>query len=242
MSAISLDTLTARIAALDWPALEASIDAASYARVPEVLDADTCRALAASYDDASVGFRSTVQMARHHYGRGEYRYFAYPLPATVATMRTAFYPPLAAIANRWRYRLGEAGLWPGTLDELTRQCHAAGQTRPTPLLLSYGVGDYNCLHQDVYGDLLFPLQIIVLLSRPGREFDGGELVLTEQRPRRQSRPVVVPVDQGDAVIVPVRHRPEPGARGYRRVAVRHGVSTVRAGARKTLGLIFHDAA
>jgi hypothetical protein len=231
-----------RITRSDWLALEASLDAESYARLPGLLNAAQCRWLSSRYDDPTVGFRSTVQMSRHHYGRGEYRYFGYPLPDLVAALREAFYPRLAAIANRWRGRLGEDARWPARLSELIGRCQANGQVRPTPLLLRYRAGDYNCLHQDVYGGVLFPLQVIVLLSDPGSEFEGGELVLTEQRARRQSRPVVVPMQQGDAVIVPVTTRPEMGPRGYRRVNVRHGVSAVRSGARSTLGLIFHDAA
>lgn len=231
-----------RIATFDWQALEESLDVQSHARVPGLLDAAACRWLSCCYDDPTVGFRSTVQMSRHHFGRGEYRYFDYPLPDPVVALREAFYPHLAAIANRWSGCLGEDVHWPARLSELIERCHAKGQVRPTPLLLRYGVGDYNCLHQDVYGEVVFPLQVILLLSDPGSEFEGGELVLTEQRARRQSRPLVVPLEQGDAAIVPVISRPEMGLRGYRRVNVRHGVSTVRSGVRSTLGLIFHDAA
>lgn len=235
------DALASRVRALDWSGLQDGLEAESHARVSGLLDTDTCRSLRSCYDDGLADFRSTVQMSRHNYGRGEYRYFSYPLPPRVESLRQVLYPLLAAIANDWCAKLGETERWPAHLEELTRHCHESGQTRPTPLLLRYGPGDYNCLHQDVYGDILFPLQVIVLLSEPDSEFEGGELVLTEQRPRRQSRVVVVPLKQGEGVVVPVRTRPEPGPRGFRRVQVRHGVSTVRSGYRMTLGLIFHDA-
>ncbi len=181
-------------------------------------------------------------MARHNFGRGEYKYFGYPLPDTVAGLRAAFYPHLARIANDWAQRLGDEARWPATLDRLLARCHRAGQRRPTPLLLRYRTGDYNCLHQDLYGDIQFPLQVIVQLTARGEDFDGGELVLVEQRPRMQSRPIVVDLPQGAAAIVPVRYRPVRGARGWRRTQMRHGVSAVTAGTRQTLGLIFHDAA
>ena len=186
-------------------------------------------------------FRSRVTMARHGFGRGEYKYFAPPLPPAVARLREAFYPPLAAIANRWNARLGEDVRYPKSLRAFLARCHAAGQTRPTPLLLRYEAGDYNCLHQDIYGTHVFPLQVAFLLSWPGRDFSGGEFVLTEQRPRMQSRVEVVPLAQGDAVIFPVRHRPVRGTRRDYRVAMRHGVSRLHSGHRMTLGLIFHDA-
>ena len=206
-----------------------------------LLDAATCRSLAALYDD-ETRFRSRVVMQRHNFGRGEYKYLAYPLPEPVAALRTALYPPLAAIANEWRATLGEEGRLPATLDAFLAECHAAGQTRPTPLLLRYGPDDFNCLHQDLYGPLVFPLQLTVLLSAPGVDFSGGEFVLVEQRPRAQSRPQVVPLSQGEAVIFPVHHRPVQGARGPHRVTMRHGVSRVTGGVRQTLGIIFHDAA
>ena len=186
-------------------------------------------------------FRSRVVMGRHGFGRGEYQYFAYPLPDVVAGLREALYKPLAALANRWNATLGIEARYPATHAAYRARCHAAGQTRPTPLLLRYGEGDYNCLHQDLYGDEVFPLQVVVLLSAPGRDFTGGEFVLTEQRPRLQSRVEVVPLGQGDAVIFPVNQRPVQGARGPYRVTLRHGVSRVRAGRRHTLGIIFHDA-
>lgn len=224
------------------PAPEALADALNrdgHATLP-LLDAPTCRALAALYQDDSR-FRSRVVMQRHNFGRGEYKYLAYPLPEPVARLRAALYPALARTANAWREALGETGRFPTTLEAFLAQCHAAGQTRPTPLLLRYEAGDYNCLHQDLYGELVFPLQLTVLLSEPGVDFTGGEFVLVEQRPRAQSRADVVALAQGEAVVFPVRHRPVAGTRGHYRVTVRHGVSAVRSGVRQTLGIIFHDA-
>jgi hypothetical protein len=205
-----------------------------------LLDASGCAALAAHYDD-DTRFRSRVVMGRHGFGRGEYKYFAHPLPDAVAALRTALYPPLAAIANRWNEQTGLAPRYPDDHAAWLARCHAAGQTKPTPLLLRYGPGDYNCLHQDLYGELVFPLQATVLLSRPGDDFAGGEFLLTEQRPRMQSRAEVVPLRQGEAVIFPVHHRPVAGTRGIYRVNMRHGVSRLRGGRRHTLGIIFHDA-
>ena len=193
------------------------------------------------YDDDKL-FRNRVIMARHGYGQGEYRYFAYPLPDLVQRLRTAIYPGLARIANDWAQAMGTDATYPPAHADYLASCHAAGQTRPTPLLLRYGAGDFNCLHQDLYGAMLFPLQLAVLLSRPGEDFQGGEFVLVEQRPRQQSRVEVVPLTQGDAVVFAVNQRPVRGARGLHRVAMRHGVSRVRAGQRHTLGVIFHDAA
>ncbi len=206
-----------------------------------LLEPKTCRMLAALYED-DAHFRKRVIMQHHNYGRGEYKYLTYPLPEPVAQLREALYPPLARIANDWRKALGEAKQFPPTLDEFLAQCHAAGQSRPTPLLLRYTADDYNCLHQDLYGELVFPLQLTILLSVPGEDFTGGEFVLVEQRPRAQSRPEVVALAQGDAVIFPVHHRPVSGTRGSHRVTMRHGVSRVRSGLRQTLGIIFHDAA
>jgi hypothetical protein len=220
--------------------LAADLAEHGYATIP-LLSPAACRTLAALYDD-DARFRSRVVMQRHNFGRGEYKYLAYPLPEPAAELRAALYPPLAAIANTWRVALGEAARFPPTLDGFLAECHAAGQTRPTPLLLRYGADDYNCLHQDLYGDLVFPLQLTVLLSDPGTDFTGGEFVLVEQRPRAQSRPIVVPLAQGEAVIFPVHHRPVQGTRGPYRVTMRHGVSRVRSGRRHTLGVIFHDAA
>jgi hypothetical protein len=225
---------------LDWPAIGAALDHAGCAVVPGLLAPEQCSELEASYE--SGDFRSTVIMERHGYGRGQYRYFAYPLPPVVAALRAGLYPPLAAIANRWQAVLGLETRFPDEHAQYLALCHAAGQLRPTPLLLRYREGDYNCLHQDVYGELLFPLQVAVLLSRPGSDFTGGEFVLTEQRPRMQSRVEVVPLQQGDAVIFPVSQRPVHGTRGVYRVNMRHGVSRLRHGERHTLGVIFHDAA
>ena len=222
-------------------ALGAALDRDGYAIVPGVLPADLCAALAAGYDD-DAAFRSRVVMARHGFGQGEYRYYAYPLPEPVATLRAVFYPLLQPIAERWAATLGEATRYPPTLDAWLRHCHRAGQCRPTPLLLKYGPDDYNCLHQDLYGEHVFPLQLAILLSAPSRDFTGGEFVLTEQRPRRQSRAEVPPLTQGDGVVFPVNHRPVAGTRGPYRTTMRHGVSRVRSGARFTLGVIFHDAA
>jgi uncharacterized protein len=220
--------------------LAASLAEHGYATLP-LLDPATCRGLAAVYDDSSR-FRSRIVMQRHNFGRGEYQYFAYPLPEPVAMLRAALYPPLAMIANAWRATLGETGRFPLSLEAFLDECHAAGQTRPTPLLLRYGGDDFNCLHQDLYGPLVFPLQLTVLLCEPGTDFTGGEFVLVEQRPRAQSRPIVVPLGIGEAVVFPVHHRPVQGTRGPHRVTMRHGVSRVRSGQRHTLGIIFHDAA
>jgi len=208
--------------------------------LPALLKGTECDAIAALYDNDD-GFRSRVVMARHGFGRGEYRYFSYPLPAIIQGLRANLYPKLAPIANRWHERMGIASRFPQTHLEFLDRCHAAGQTRPTPLLLRYGPDDYNCLHQDLYGEHVFPLQIAALLSEPGQDFDGGEFVLTEQRPRMQTRPAVVPLHKGDAVIFAVNSRPVQGTRGDYRVALRHGVSKVRSGQRHTVGIIFHDA-
>jgi uncharacterized protein len=230
----------ARIAALDWARIGADLDAAGVANAGAVLDADACRALAARYTDETL-FRSRIVMARHGFGSGEYKYLSYPLPDPVDALRTAFYPHLAAIANRWSHALSIDG-YPITLEAMLARCHAAGQTKPTPLMLTYTEGDYNCLHQDLYGTHVFPLQVVVLLSGPGQDFDGGEFVVVEQRPRMQSRAEVVALRQGEAAIFAVRERPKQGSKGVYRVQLRHGVSRIRRGTRQTLGLIFHDAA
>lgn len=224
----------------DWQQAARALDADGNAVLPALLAPEECRALAQLYGD-EAHFRSRVVMARHGYGQGEYRYFAYPLPDLVAALRTDLYVRLAPLANRWRERLGEPGRFPDTHAEYLASCHAAGQTRPTPLLLRYGPDDWNALHQDLYGPLVFPIQVAVLLSAPGRDFTGGEFVLTEQRPRMQSRVDVVPLRQGDAVIFAVRQRPVTGSRGVYRVNLRHGVSRLTRGRRHTLGIIFHDA-
>jgi hypothetical protein len=229
------------LASVDWHEISASLDERGYATTSPLLDAEECRGLAALYPREDA-FRSRVVMQRHAFGRGEYQYFRYPLPSAVEALRQAIYPQLAPIANRWRELLREEGRFPPTLGGYLAQCHAAGQERPTPLLLKYGEGDYNCLHQDLYGDLVFPLQLTVLLSAPGDDFTGGEFLLVEQRPRAQSKGEVVPLRQGEAVIFPVHHRPVQGARGPYRVTMRHGVSRLRSGRRYTLGIIFHDAA
>jgi uncharacterized protein len=233
-------TASDRIAALDWRGIAAALDAHGCAVAAALVAPETCQALAAGYE-AEEAYRSRVVMARHGFGSGEYKYFAYPLPPVVQALRVALYPPLAGIANRLNEAMGIATRYPDALDEYLERCHRAGQTKPTPLVLRYAGGDYNCLHQDVYGEHLFPLQATVLLSVPGRDFTGGEFVLTEQRPRMQSRAEVVPLEQGDCVIFPVRHRPVRGTRGSYRVTMRHGVSRLRSGHRHTLGIIFHDA-
>jgi hypothetical protein len=206
-----------------------------------LLDPDTCRMLAGLYDQDAL-FRKRIVMEKHGYGQGEYKYFAYPLPPIVAELRTTLYPPLATVANRWRLALGQDGRFPATLDAYLDRCHAAGQTRPTPLLLRYRADGFNCLHQDLYGEHVFPIQLVVMLSDPDTDFTGGEFLLVEQRPRAQSKGEVVRPRQGDAVIFPVRERPVRGTRGYHRVVMRHGVSRVLSGSRHTLGIIFHDAA
>ena len=206
-----------------------------------LIAAEECRALAALWPDRAR-FRKHIVMQRHGYGQGEYQYFAYDLPRPVERLRQALYPALAEVANRWNEQLGKPRRFPATLDAWLHECHEAGQTRPTPLLLRYGPGDYNCLHRDLYGDMVFPLQVVVLLSDPARDFSGGEFMLVEQRPRQQSRGQVVSLEQGDAAIFAVNERPAKGARGWHRVALRHGVSSLHTGERFTLGLIFHDAA
>ena len=226
---------------LDRDALAAALDAQGYAVTPPLLSAPQCRALQGLYGREEL-FRSRVVMARHSFGQGEYQYLRYPLPAWIEELRQAIYPLLAPTAGRWRAQLGEGDGFPASLDAYLRRCHAAGQQRPTPLMLKYGPGDYNCLHQDLYGELVFPLQMTVLLSAPGADFTGGEFLLLEQRPRMQSKAEVVPLRQGEAVIFAVHHRPVVGKRGIYRVNLRHGVSRVREGERYTLGIIFHDAA
>jgi uncharacterized protein len=235
------DSLALRIDAIDGARLGRDLDAQGSAVIPQLLSASECRALAALYREDRL-FRSRVVMAHHGFGRGEYRYFDYPLPATIARLREAFYSRLAPIANAWNERLGTEVRYPAAHAEFLARCHAASQTRPTPLLLRYEAGDYNCLHQDLYGEHVFPLQVAVLLSQPGADFEGGEFVITEQRPRMQSRVEVLSLRQGDAAIFAVSHRPVEGTRGSYRVNLRHGVSRIRSGERHTLGVIFHDAA
>jgi uncharacterized protein len=235
------DVLAARVEVIDWARVAHELDAHGCATVERLATADECAALAALYAD-DARFRSRVVMARHGFGRGEYKYFAYPLPPFVAGLRTALYAQLAPFANCWNAAMGIDARYPPRHADFVERCHAADQTRPTPLLLRYGPDDYNCLHQDLYGEHVFPLQVAVLLSEPGRDFSGGEFVLTEQRPRRQSRPEVVPLRRGDAVVFAVDWRPVQGTRGVYRVTMRHGVSRIRSGERYTLGVIFHDAA
>jgi hypothetical protein len=225
---------------LDWTRITAELDAQGWALTGPLLKPETCAAIAGLYD-REAGFRGRVVMARHGFGQGEYRYFSYPLPDPVQRLRQGLYGPLSAVANRWAERLGDGRRFPENLDDMLARCHAAGQARPTPLLLTYGPGDYNCLHQDLYGEHVFPLQAAFLLDEPGRDFQGGEFVLVEQRPRQQSRPQVVPLAQGEGVIFAVRERPAEGTRGVHRRVLRHGVSTVRSGRRRVLGVIFHDA-
>lgn len=225
----------------DWAPIPDRLDRRGFAVLRSLLDPTQCTALASLYD-SDDGFRSRVVMARHGFGEGEYKYFDHPLPEPVARLREALYAGLAPVANRWADLLGTGQRFPETLARFLEDCHAAGQSKPTPLMLRYGPGDYNCLHQDLYGALAFPIQATVLLSRPADDFAGGEFVLTEQRPRRQSRAQVVSLDQGDCVVFAVNQRPESGSRGYYRVTHRHGVSEVTLGERKTLGIIFHDSA
>lgn len=232
---------SARVAASDWPRVANELDAQGFAILPKLLTGAECTDMAALYARPDL-FRSHIVMARHGFGRGEYRYFAYPLPALVHGLRTALYPHLAPIANRWHERLAIDVRFPADHAAFVERCHRAGQTRPTPLLLQYGADDYNCLHQDLYGEHVFPLQVAVLLSEPDEDFAGGEFVLVEQRPRMQSRAEVVPLRKGDAVVFAVNFRPVRGTRGDYRVNLRHGVSRLRSGHRHTLGIIFHDAA
>jgi hypothetical protein len=247
-----------RVAAVDWERAAVELDAVGHARIPALLRAEECSALAALWDDASR-FRKRVDLAQHRFGEGgAYQYFAYPLPDLVAELRRALYGPLARIANAWRARLepsalapraggardagrGSAARFPPTLEGFLARCRRQGQTRPTPLLLRYGAGGYNRLHQDLYGAVAFPLQATVLLSRPGRDFEGGEFLLLEQRPREQARAEAVSLEQGEAIVFPNHARPVQGRRGWQRVQVRHGIARVRSGDRATLGIIFHDA-
>ena len=232
--------LPERLGRIDWQRAFRDLDAQGFTTLPALLRGDECESTAALYE-RDDGFRSRVVMARHGFGKGEYKYFAHPLPPLVSELRRDLFPRLATLANRWNEAFGSEVRFPADLSTFLARCHAAGQTRPTPLLLRYGEGDYNCLHQDVYGEHVFPLQTAVLLSTPGRDFTGGEFVMTEQRPRMQSRPMVVPLGRGDAVVFAVRHRPVAGTRGTYRVSLRHGVSRIVSGNRHTLGVIFHDA-
>jgi uncharacterized protein len=234
------NALGARVRALDWARIGADLAAHGCAVTGPLLTGDECAALAGSYGEDQQ-FRSRVIMARHGFGRGEYKYFSYPLPGLIATLRAELYPPLAVVANRWNEMLGVDVRYPDEHAAYLARCRKAGQSKPTPLLLQYGPDDFNCLHQDIYGEHVFPLQATFLLSKPGRDFSGGEFVLTEQRPRMQSRAEVVPLAQGEGVIFPVHHRPVQGSKNIYRVNMRHGVSRLRSGQRHTLGVIFHDA-
>ena len=236
----SANDVVRRVKSIDWERVSKNLDVQGNAMIEQLITPAECDALSQLYPNDDL-FRSRVVMGRHGFGRGEYKYFAYPLPELVAGLRTALYPRLAPIANRWNTALGTDLRFPDKHADFIQRCQAAGQLRPTPLLLRYGVDDYNCLHQDLYGEQVFPLQVAILLSEPGRDFTGGEFVLTEQRPRMQSRPEVVPLCQGDAVVFAVHHRPVHGTRGAYRVNLRHGVSRLRSGHRFTLGVIFHDA-
>ncbi len=236
-----MEQLKKRVAAFDWERIGAELDREGWSILPGLLEAGECDTLAAMYGPTDA-FRSHVLMARHGYGQGEYRYFAYPLPPLVEGLRSALYSRLAPVANRWQERMGMDDRFPADHSAFIDRCHRAGQTRPTPLLLAYGPGDYNCLHQDLYGEHVFPLQIATLLSAPGEDFTGGEFVMTEQRPRMQSRVSVLPLAKGDAAVFAVHKRPHRGTRGDYRVVMRHGVSRLRSGKRHTLGVIFHDAA
>ncbi|HEX6495437.1 MAG TPA: 2OG-Fe(II) oxygenase [Acidobacteriaceae bacterium] len=234
------ETIPERVDGVAWQRVEADLDAYGGAVLEHLLSPEECDAVASMYSE-DVVFRSRVVMTRHGFGRGEYKYFRYPLPRVVEELRAHLYPRLAPIANRWNEALRIDVRYPGTHAEFRQRCHDAGQRRPTPLLLQYGEGDYNCLHQDLYGEHVFPIQVAILLSEPGRDFAGGDFVLTEQRPRMQSRVEVVPLRQGDAVAFAVHHRPMQGTRGMYRVNLKHGVSRIRRGHRHTLGIIFHDA-
>ena len=240
MNLASADACEAKLSSFDWAHVRANLDQRGVATLDALLTPAQCSALVQLYSD-DTRFRSTVVMARHGYGSGEYKYFAYPLPDTIARLRGALYARLAGIANAWNTAMNLDALYPAAHAEYLERCHIAGQRRPTPLLLKYGQDDYNCLHQDLYGEHVFPLQVAILLSEPGRDFSGGEFVLTEQRPRMQSSVEVVPLRQGDAVIFAVHHRPVKGSRGVYRVNLRHGVSRIRSGHRHTAGIIFHDA-
>lgn len=236
----SAKDITNRVNAIEWERVSQGLDARGSAIIESLLTPTECGALAGLYQVDNI-FRSTIIMARHGFGRGEYKYFSYPLPDIISGLRTSIYPHLVPIANRWNTAMGIDVRYPAKHSEFLDRCHAAGQLRPTPLLLQYQADDYNCLHQDLYGEHVFPLQVAILLSAPGRDFTGGEFVLTEQRPRMQSRPEVIPLNQGDAVVFAVHHRPVQGTRGIYRVNLRHGVSRLRSGHRHTAGIIFHDA-
>jgi uncharacterized protein len=237
---VSVKSAAARVRTFDWERVSQDLDAQGSAVIEGLLSPDECHALAGLYPKDDI-FRSRVVMERHGFGRGEYKYFSYPLPDLIAALRTAIYPYLVPIANRWNNTMGIDVRYPDKHADFIERCHQAGQVKPTPLLLQYGVDDYNCLHQDLYGEHVFPLQLTILLSKPDTDFTGGEFVMTEQRPRMQSRPIVVGLRRGDGVVFAVHNRPVQGTRGAYRVNLRHGVSRIRSGNRQTLGIIFHDA-
>jgi uncharacterized protein len=226
---------------LDWPRIGADLDARGFATTGKLLDADACASLAGLYPRSDT-FRSHIIMARHGFGQGEYKYFSYPLPDVIGSLRKAVYPHLVPIANRWAELMNQTQRFPDTLDDMLVRCHQAGQSRPTPLLLKYKADDYNCLHQDLYGEHVFPMQLVICLNEPGEDFEGGEFVVVEQRPRMQSKAEIVPLRRGEGAIFAVSHRPHKGSKGYYRVNLKHGVSRVRSGNRHTCGIIFHDAA
>jgi uncharacterized protein len=240
MPSASSKRVEARVKTLDWAHVSQDLDAQGSAMIQRLLSPDECQAVAGLYPKDDI-FRSRVVMGQHGFGRGEYKYFGYPLPDLIAGLRTAVYPHLVPIANRWNSAMGIDVRYPEKHAHFIERCHQAGQVRPTPLLLQYGADDYNCLHQDLYGEHVFPLQLAILLSEPNKDFTGGEFVMTEQRPRMQSRPIVVPLRQGDGVVFAVHHRPVQGSRGVYRVNLRHGVSRIRSGHRHTVGIIFHEA-
>ena len=241
IGSVAPDENAGRVAAVEWPAVEADLEAQGAAVIKRLLTPVECHELSSLYQRDDI-FRGRVVMARHGFGRGEYRYFDYPLPPLIGALRESLYARLAPVANRWYDAMGMTARFPDRHIEFIDRCHAAGQQKPTPLLLQYGPGDYNCLHQDLYGEHVFPLQLVLLLSEPGRDFEGGEFVMTEQRPRMQSRPLVLSLHQGDAAVIATSHRPVRGTRGVYRVKLKHGVSHLRAGQRHTAGIIFHDAA
>jgi hypothetical protein len=233
-------SVTDHIATIDWKRVEQDLDEQGSAVIDRLLSPSECQAIAGLYQRNDI-FRSRIVMARHGFGRGEYKYFDYPLPALIERLRTTVYPVLVPIANRWNSAMSDPVRYPAEHADFVRRCHQAGQTKPTPLLLQYGAGDYNALHQDLYGEHVFPLQLAILLSEPGKDFTGGEFVMTEQRPRRQSRPIVLPLRQGDGAVFAVNNRPVQGSRGVYRAKLRHGISRIRSGHRHTVGIIFHDA-
>ena len=239
-SIASHPSIADRAEAINWERAYRELDAHGSAMVDRLLSPEECETLAGLYAHDGL-FRSRVVMERHGFGRGEYKYFGYPLPDIIAALRTVFYPHLVPVANRWNTTMGINVRYPETQADFIGRCHRAGQVKPTPLLLQYGTDDYNCLHQDLYGEHVFPIQLAILLSEPQKDFTGGEFVMTEQRPRMQSRPMVVPLQQGDGVVFAVHHRPVQGTRGFYRVTLRHGVSRIRSGHRHTVGVIFHDA-